>query len=68
MMDNHHTVTTTPNNPLGAKGIGEAGTIGSTPTIANAVGDALWQLGITHVDIPATTERLWQLIQTAPSR
>jgi aerobic carbon-monoxide dehydrogenase large subunit len=68
MMENYHTVTTTPNNPLGAKGIGEAGTIGSTPTVANAVGDALWQLGITHVDIPATAERLWKLIQTAPSR
>ena len=65
MMENHRTVTTTPSNPLGVKGIGEAGTIGAVPTVANAVGDALRQLGIKHVDIPATPERIWALIQTA---
>jgi carbon-monoxide dehydrogenase large subunit len=65
MMENHRTVTTSPSNPLGVKGIGEAGTIGSVPTVANAVGDALRQLGIKHVDIPATPERIWKLIQAA---
>ena len=65
MLENHRTVTVTPSNPLGAKGIGEAGTIGATPTVANAVGDALRQLGIKHVDIPATPERVWSLIQAA---
>jgi len=64
-MENHRTVTESPSNPLGAKGIGEAGTIGSVPTIANAVGDALRQIGIKHVDIPATPERVWKLIQSA---
>ena len=63
MMENHRTVTTTPSNPLGVKGIGEAGTIGAAPTVANAVGDALRQVGITHVDIPATPERVWRLLQ-----
>jgi carbon-monoxide dehydrogenase large subunit len=65
MIENHRTVTTTPSNPLGVKGIGEAGTIGSVPTVANAVGDALRQIGIKHVDIPATPERIWKLIQSA---
>jgi len=65
MTENHRTVTVTPSNPLGTKGIGEAGTIGSAPTVANAVGDALRQLGIKHVDIPATAERSWKLIQSA---
>jgi aerobic carbon-monoxide dehydrogenase large subunit len=62
MMENHRTVTVTPSNPLGVKGIGEAGTIASVPTVANAVGDALRQLGVEHVDIPATPERVWRLI------
>jgi carbon-monoxide dehydrogenase large subunit len=66
MMENHRTVTPTASNPLGVKGIGEAGTIASVPTVANAVGDALRQLGIKHVDIPATPERIWKLIQSAP--
>ncbi len=65
MFQNHRTVTTTTSNPLGVKGIGEAGTIGAAPTVANAVGDALRQLGIAHVDIPATPERIWTLIQSA---
>jgi carbon-monoxide dehydrogenase large subunit len=68
MMENHRTVTPTPSNPLGVKGIGEAGTIGAVPTVANAVGDALRQLGIKHVDIPATSERVWKLIQEAKAR
>jgi aerobic carbon-monoxide dehydrogenase large subunit len=63
-MENHRTVTVSPSNPLGVKGIGEAGTIGSVPTVANAVGDALRQVGVKHVDIPATPERIWSLIHT----
>ena len=52
--ETHHTTTTTPINPLGAKGIGEAATIGATPAAANAVIDALSAFGITHLDIPFT--------------
>ncbi|OLC41561.1 MAG: carbon monoxide dehydrogenase [Acidobacteria bacterium 13_1_40CM_65_14] len=59
-----HTVTPSPVNPLGVKGVGEAGTIGSTPAIANAVLDALEPLGITHLDLPMTPERVWQAIKT----
>ncbi len=65
IMENHRTVTVSPSNPLGVKGIGEAGTIGAVPTVANAVGDALRQIGVKHVDIPATPERVWKLIQAA---
>ena len=54
-----HTVTTTPVNPLGVKGVGEAGTIGSTPAVAAAVADAL---GVAHVDMPFKPEKLWQII------
>jgi aerobic carbon-monoxide dehydrogenase large subunit len=62
-----HTVTPSPANPLGVKGVGEAGTIGATPAIANAVIDALESLGVTHLDLPLTPERLWKTIhqQTA---
>ena len=59
------TVTTSPLNPLGAKGIGEAATIGSTPAVANAVVDALLPLGITHLDIPATAPKVWAAIMQA---
>ncbi|MCP5027426.1 MAG: molybdopterin-dependent oxidoreductase, partial [Actinomycetia bacterium] len=52
--------TPTPRNPLGAKGIGESGTIGATPAVQNAVIDALAHLGVRHVDIPTTPERVWQ--------
>ena len=55
--------TPTPRNPLGAKGIGESGTIGSTPAVQNAVIDALAHMGVTHVDIPVTAERVWRVIQ-----
>ena len=57
------TVTPTPINPLGAKGIGEAATIGSTPAVANAVIDALEPFGITHLDIPFTAEKVWAAIR-----
>jgi aerobic carbon-monoxide dehydrogenase large subunit len=49
-------------NPLGAKGIGESATIGSTPAVQNAVVDALSHLGVKHVDLPCTPERVWRAI------
>jgi aerobic carbon-monoxide dehydrogenase large subunit len=52
-------------NPLGAKGIGESGTIGSTPAIQSAVVDAVAHLGVRHIDMPATAERVWQAIAAA---
>ncbi|GAC1591016.1 MAG: molybdopterin-dependent oxidoreductase [Candidatus Velthaea sp.] len=54
-----HTVTPTNVNPLGIKGVGEAGTIGSTPAIANAVMDALAPFGVVHIDMPLKPEKLW---------
>ena len=54
--------TPTPRNPLGAKGIGESGTIGATPAVQNAVIDALAHLGVRHVDMPTTPERVWRAI------
>jgi carbon-monoxide dehydrogenase large subunit len=50
---------------LGAKGIGESATIGSTPAVHNAVVDALSHLGIRHIDMPCTRERVWRAIQDA---
>ncbi len=61
------TVTTTPINPMGSKGIGEAATIGSTPAVANAVIDALEPFGVNHMDVPMTPERVWQAIQDSQS-
>jgi carbon-monoxide dehydrogenase large subunit len=60
-----HTVTPSPTNPLGVKGIGEAGTIVSTPTVINAIVDALAPLGITDIAMPATPERVWAAIREA---
>jgi carbon-monoxide dehydrogenase large subunit len=60
-----NTQTDSPRNPLGAKGIGESGTIGSTPAIQNAVIDAVSHLGVTHIDMPCTAERVWSAIQAA---
>ncbi|WP_138734971.1 xanthine dehydrogenase family protein molybdopterin-binding subunit [Modestobacter excelsi] len=57
--------TPTPMNPLGAKGIGEAGTIGATPAVQNAVIDAAAHLGVRHVDMPVTPMRVWRAIQQA---
>ena len=62
-----NTQTDSPRNPLGAKGIGESGTIGSTPAIHNAVIDAVSHLGVTHIDMPCTAQRVWQAIQDAKS-
>jgi carbon-monoxide dehydrogenase large subunit len=55
-----HTETLTDVNPLGAKGVGEAGTIGSTPAIANAVIDALAPFGVQHLDLPLRPEKIWK--------
>ena len=60
-----NTETPTPLNPLGAKGIGESATIGSTPAVQNAVVDALSHLGVRHVDMPCTPERIWRAIRDA---
>jgi len=57
------TETPTPVNPLGIKGIGEAGTIGSTPAVVSAVVDALAPFGVTHIDMPLTPQKLWSLCQ-----
>ena len=59
-----HTVTPSPTNSLGVKGIGEAGTIGSAPCVINAIVDALSPYGITDVEMPATPERVWSLLNT----
>ena len=58
-------VTRTPMNELGAKGIGESGTIGSTPAVVNAVVDALAHLGVKHLDMPVTPRRVWEAITAA---
>jgi carbon-monoxide dehydrogenase large subunit len=52
-------------NPLGAKGVGELGTVGATPTVVNAILDALRPLGVTDIDMPATPERVWRAIRDA---
>jgi aerobic carbon-monoxide dehydrogenase large subunit len=57
------TETPTPVNPLGIKGIGEAGTIGSTPAMVNAVVDALSIFGVTHIDMPLTPQKIWHLCE-----
>ncbi len=59
------TVTPSPINPLGVKGVGEAGTIGSTPCVVNAVHDALKPLGIKNLDMPLKPERIWRAIKSA---
>jgi carbon-monoxide dehydrogenase large subunit len=63
--DVHSTETPTPLNPLGAKGIGEASTIGSTPAVQNAIIDAVSHLGVRHIDLPCTSQRVWQAIMAA---
>ncbi len=60
-----NTETPTPVNPLGVKGIGESGSIGSTPAVQNAVVDALAHLGVRHVDLPCSPERVWSAIAAA---
>ena len=58
-----HTVTPSPHHPLGAKGVGESATVGAPPAIANAVVDALAHLGVRHIDIPITPEKVWRILK-----
>lgn len=66
-IETSRTVTPSPVNPLGLKGIGEAGTIGATPCVANAVADALSPFGVRHVDLPFKRERIWRLMREGKS-
>jgi len=61
-IENDHTTTPSPVNPLGVKGVGEAGTIGCSPAVVNSVVDALSPLGVRHIDMPLTPEKIWKLI------
>jgi carbon-monoxide dehydrogenase large subunit len=63
--ETERTQTPSPRNPLGAKGIGESGAIGSTPAVWNAVVDALKPYGVRNIDMPATPQRVWQAISSA---
>jgi carbon-monoxide dehydrogenase large subunit len=60
-----HTITPSPHHPIGAKGVGESPTVGAPPAIANAVVDALWHLGVRHLDIPITPEKVWKALRDA---
>jgi aerobic carbon-monoxide dehydrogenase large subunit len=60
-----HTVTPSPTNPMGVKGVGEAGTIGAAPAAINAIVDALSHLGVTDIEMPASPQRVWATIQHA---
>src|SRR5688500_9778647 len=62
------TVTPSPSNPMGVKGIGESGAIGSSPAVVNAVIDALSHEGVTHIDMPASPMRVWGALQEARGR
>lgn len=59
------TVTPSPRNPLGAKGVGESGTVGSTPAVQSAVIDALAPFGLTHLDLPLSPQRVWEALRVA---
>jgi carbon-monoxide dehydrogenase large subunit len=61
-IESSHTVTPSPVNPLGVKGVGEAGTIGASPAVVNSVVDALAPLGVKHIDMPLTPEKIWKLV------
>jgi carbon-monoxide dehydrogenase large subunit len=63
MIQMDRTVTPSPTNPLGVKGAGEAGTIGSAPAVVNAVVDALAPFGVKHLDMPLTPERVWRAMK-----
>jgi carbon-monoxide dehydrogenase large subunit len=64
-IESGHTITPTPVNPLGVKGVGEAGTIGCSPAVVNSVVDALSPLGVKHIDMPMTPEKIWSLMKGA---
>jgi carbon-monoxide dehydrogenase large subunit len=59
----YNTCTPSPHHPLGAKGVGESATVGAPPAIVNAVVDALWHLGVRHIDIPITPAKVWQCLR-----
>jgi carbon-monoxide dehydrogenase large subunit len=61
-IESSHTVTPSPVNPLGVKGVGEAGTIGCSPAVVNSVVDALSPLGVRHLDMPLTPEKIWKIV------
>lgn len=62
-IESSHTETPSPVNPLGVKGVGEAGTIGCSPAVVNSVVDALSHLGVRHIDMPLTPEKVWKAMQ-----
>jgi carbon-monoxide dehydrogenase large subunit len=62
-IESSHTETPSPVNPLGVKGVGEAGTIGCSPAVVNSVVDALSHLGVRHIDMPMTPEKIWKLVE-----
>jgi carbon-monoxide dehydrogenase large subunit len=61
-IESYRTETPSPVNPLGAKGVGEAGTIGASPSLVNAVVDALSPLGVRHIDMPMTPQKVWRIL------
>ena len=61
-IESDHTITPSPVNPLGVKGVGEAGTIGCSPAVVNSVVDALSHLGVRHIDMPLTPEKIWKVM------
>ena len=65
MLELDRTVSPSPSNPIGVKGAGEAGTIAASPAVMNAVIDAIAHLGVKHMDMPATSEKVWRAIQGA---
>jgi carbon-monoxide dehydrogenase large subunit len=62
-IESSHTCTPSPVNPLGVKGVGEAGTIGCSPAVVNSVVDALSPLGVRHLDMPLSPQKIWNVIQ-----
>ncbi|HXP89079.1 MAG TPA: xanthine dehydrogenase family protein molybdopterin-binding subunit [Bryobacteraceae bacterium] len=67
-IETSHTITPTTVNPLGVKGVGEAGTIGASPAVVNSVVDALSPLGVRHLDMPLTPEKIWKIVSKAAGR
>jgi carbon-monoxide dehydrogenase large subunit len=59
------TITPSPHHPIGAKGVGESPTVGAPPAIVNAIVDALWHLGVRHLDIPVTPQKVWRALRKA---
>ena len=64
LLELDRTETPSPVNPLGVKGVGEAGTIGCSPAVVNSVVDALSPLGVRHIDMPLTPEKIWKILGT----